>query len=131
LNAIVHFHEFTSLVKRRARSLPEPEGRANAALRDRGSCRRKYRTRDVLSHRDATADTAMPRLGAWSVNGICTACDSRACQGAKLALSRTAQRDVFALWVLAHGAIGRRLSSIAAMGFQLVAALPEDECIGC
>jgi hypothetical protein len=79
LNAIVHFHEFTSLVKRRARSLPrpEPEDGANAApklssqleasttievflyelprwnaaaLRDRGIRWRKCRTRDVLSH---------------------------------------------------------------------------------
>src|SRR5665811_470006 len=32
-------------------------------------------------------------------NGICRACDNRADQRLKLALSRTAQRDVFALWV--------------------------------
>src|SRR5450631_3280216 len=42
----------------------------------------------------------------------------------KLALSRTAQRHVFALWVFASGAIGRRLPRIASMGYQLVAALP-------
>ncbi|HEX9591693.1 MAG TPA: hypothetical protein VGA15_28620, partial [Bradyrhizobium sp.] len=42
----------------------------------------------------------------------------------KLALSRAAQRHVFALWVFASGAIGRRLPRIALMGYQLVAALP-------
>src|ERR1035437_4428602 len=46
-------------------------------------------------------------------NGICTSCDSRADPRPKLALSRTAQRDVFALWVFACGAIGCHLSSIA------------------
>src|ERR1700738_3004708 len=46
----------------------------------------------------------------------------------KLALSRAAQRHVFALWVFASGAIGRasgaigrRLPRIALMGYQLVA----------
>ncbi len=41
----------------------------------------------------------------------------------KLALSRTAQRGVFALWVFTDGATGR-LSSIGSLGFQLVAAPP-------
>jgi hypothetical protein len=62
---------------------------------------------------------------------ICTACDSRGDRRPKLALSRTAQRHVFALWVLASGAIGRRLPSIPSMGFQLLPPRREDECTDC
>src|ERR1700682_6326413 len=40
---------------------------------------------------------------------ICRACDSDADRGTKLELSRTAQRNVFALWVFTLGAIGRAL----------------------
>src|SRR6266436_6374505 len=38
--------------------------------------------------------------------GICTECDSRAGGRVLAGLSRTAQRGVFALWIIAGGAIG-------------------------
>ena len=65
-------------------------------------------------------------------NGICTPCDNRADQRLKLALSRTAQRDVFALWVFAYGAIGRRFSiDRFKMAFNLLPPCREDECTDC
>jgi hypothetical protein len=64
-------------------------------------------------------------------DGICTACDSRGDRRTKLALSRTAQRHVFALWIFASGPIGRRLPSIPSMGFQLLPPRREDECTDC
>src|SRR5450432_4445759 len=51
---------------------------------------------------------------------ICTACDSRLPPRPRLALSRTAQRGFFALWVFHLSAIGPAL----AVNRQLVAALP-------
>src|ERR1700730_11799450 len=51
-------------------------------------------------------------------NGICPACDSRADRRVKPALSRTAQRGVFALWVIA-GSLCRRLASIASKSFNI------------
>src|SRR3977135_643294 len=57
-------------------------------------------------------------------DGICTACDSRGDRGTKLALSRTAQRHVFALWIFASGPIGRRLPIDPFDGFSIFAAPP-------
>src|SRR3981081_3107003 len=75
----------------------------------------------------ANAKVSHPRRKA-----LCTACDSHAHPGPKLELSRTAQRGVFALWVFACGAIGRRFPSIASK--RLPTLLPpcrEDECTEC
>src|SRR6266516_1753228 len=57
-------------------------------------------------------------------DGICTACDSRGDRGTKLALSRTAQRHVFALWIFASEPIGRRLPVDPFAGFSISAAPP-------
>jgi uncharacterized membrane protein YbhN (UPF0104 family) len=54
---------------------------------------------------------------------ICTAYDSPLSPKPKPALSRTAQRPFFALWVF-RKRLSRRLRSIASDGFQLVAAPP-------
>jgi hypothetical protein len=57
-------------------------------------------------------------------------------RGLKLALSRTAHRGVFALCIIADGAIGRRLASMAhaktwASRKDLLPPRREDECIDC
>jgi ribosomal protein S14 len=53
---------------------------------------------------------------------ICTTCDRRTARRQKLVLSRTAQRDLFALWLLASGAI--RPPDRFEKAAKFVAALP-------
>src|ERR1700737_2401795 len=63
----------------------------------------------------------MPRLEFSGSEHICRAYDGRPDRTRKLPLSRAAQRRVFALWVLAYGAVG---ALFAIPRLETVAALP-------
>jgi hypothetical protein len=64
-----------------------------------------------------------------SRRGICTAYDSERDPGAKVVLSRTAQRNLFALWVFAPYGDPSHLRMIASRGRNWLSPCREDECI--
>src|ERR1700688_1442759 len=80
------------------------QGIAGLFLKPAKTSRWEYRNTRARGERPNQQANARPRI--CRRQDICMACDSHAQRGPRLAVSRTAQRNVFALWVFTSGTIG-------------------------